>query len=336
MPTLLQPQRPTAHPYAHRAATAAVSALHFLDLFESATPTGRSRLLDGSARPGPSSWLHRVPTCDRFSFHHEADHSTALALDLLVCPPQLRGMHCRMCACAGRLSPIPLTGRHFVSCPHGLRLHTSVHDPVRDELTDLCEHIIGSDRVIRERGGGMAAFMQRFPLLGHRPDLVLEDVDGPGTCVIVDVKLLDVAGPTWIRTRHTDRTRRAAHLDLQRQWQRAYFRHFPSGEAPAGVRLVVFSISTFGAFGPDALALLRTLSRRSGRTVPPSLLEEASWATPVFASFARMSLTLCLRRSLAYRLREAGVSEASARDLARQPAPVPQDPDRAFDAPESD
>ena len=165
--------------------------------------------------------------------------------------------------------------------------------------------------------------------------LVLEDVDGPGTCVIVDVKLLDAAGPTWIRTRHTDRTRRAAHLDLQRQWQRAYFRHFPSGEAPAGVRLVVFSISTFGAFGPDALALLRTLSRRSGRTVPPSLLEEASWATPVFASFARMSLSLSMRRSLAYRLREAGVTESAARVLARQPAPVPEDPDRAFDAPES-
>ena len=93
--------------------------------------------------------------------------------------------------------------------------------------------------------------------------------------------------------------------------------------------------STFGAFGPDALALLRTLSRRSGRTVPPSLLEEASWATPVFASFARMSLSLSMRRSLAYRLREAGVTESEARVLARQPAPVPEDPDRAFDAPES-
>ena len=196
--------------------------------------------------------------------------------------------------------------------------------------------MIGADRVIRERGGGMAAFMLRFPLLGHRPDLVLEDVDGPGTYVIVDVKLLDAAGPTWIRTRHTDRTRRAAHLDLQRRWQRDYFRHYPSGEAPSGVRLVVFSISTFGALGPDALALLRTLSRRSGRTVPPSLLEEASWATPVFASFARMSLTLSMRRSLALRLREAGVTESEARGLARQPAPGPEDPDRAFDAPESD
>ena len=37
-----------------------------------------------------------------------------------------------------------------------------------------------------------------------------------------------------------------------------------------------------------------------------------------------------------YRLREAGVTESAARVLARQPVPVPGDPDRAFDAPESD
>ena len=43
-----------------------------------------------------------------------------------------------------------------------------------------------------------------------------------------------------------------------------------------------------------------------------------------------------MRRSLAYRLREVGVSESAARELARQPTPVPEDPDRAFDAPESD
>ena len=40
--------------------------------------------------------------------------------------------------------------------------------------------------------------------------------------------------------------------------------------------------------------------------------------------------------ALAYRLREAGVTESAARGLARQPAPVPEDPDRAFDAPEGD
>ena len=46
--------------------------------------------------------------------------------------------------------------------------------------------------------------------------------------------------------------------------------------------------------------------------------------------------SLSMRRSLAYRLREAGVTESEARVLARQPAPVPEDPDRAFDAPEGD
>ena len=65
-------------------------------------------------------------------------------------------------------------------------------------------------------------------------------------------------------------------------------------------------------------------------------LSDPSIHHPVFASFARMSLSLSMRRSLAYRLREAGVTESAARDLARQPAPVPEDPDHAFDAPESD
>ena len=105
---------------------------------------------------------------------------------------------------------------------------------------------------------------------------------------------------------------------------------------PPGIRLVTFTVSTFGAFSPSALALLSTLSRRSGRTVPPSLMEEASWATPVFASFARMALTTTLRRSLAFRLREAGCPEHRARALAAHPCATPQDPDRAFDAPESE
>ena len=92
-----------------------------------------------------------------------------------------------------------------VAPPLGGRLEVQ-HRAIQSESLDTMR--VGSDRVIRERGGGMAAFMLRFPALRHRPDLVLEDVDGPGTCVLVDVKLLDAAGPTWIRTRHTDRSRR--------------------------------------------------------------------------------------------------------------------------------
>ena len=87
----------------------------------------------------------------------------------------------------------------------------------------------------------------------------------------------------------------------------------------------------------DALSLLRTLSRRCGSSVPPSLIEEASWATPAFAPFARQALALTVRRSLASRLRDGGVSpvEAQAR-LAASPRDPPQDPLRVFDAPEPD
>ena len=95
--------------------------------------------------------------------------------------------------------------------------------------------------------------------------------------------------------------------------------------------------STFGAFGPDALALLRTLSRRSGPH-GPSLPPGGGLVGHLRLRLLRphVPLPLHMRRSLAYRLREAGVTESAARDLARQPAPVPEDPDRAFDAPESD
>ena len=85
------------------------------------------------------------------------------------------------------------------------------------------------------------------------------------------------------------------------------------------------------------LLLLLTLARRCGSSVPPSLIEEASWATPAFAPFARQALALTVRRSLASRLRDGGVSpvEAQAR-LAEPPRDSPQDPLRVFDAPEPD
>ena len=39
--------------------------------------------------------------------------------------------------------------------------------------------------------------------LPKQPYLVLEDFDGPGTYLVVDVKTLDAAGPTRIATHHT-------------------------------------------------------------------------------------------------------------------------------------
>ena len=84
-------------------------------------------------------------------------------------------------------------------------------------------------------------------------------------------------------------------------------------------------------------SLLRALSRRSGSSVPPSLVEEASWAAPRFAPFARQALSLTVRRSLAMCTRDSAVSpvEAEAR-IAQPPQAPPEDPRRGFDAPGQD
>ena len=128
---------------------------------------------------GPSSWLRRIPRAPAFSatrgifeFQHPSDYPIALATDLQVRPPG--SDHCRTCASAtgGGLHPIGQDGRHWISCPHGIRLQRSVHHPVRDTLAWLLTAVLGERIVIRETpdgGGRMRAFMQRFPGLGHQP-----------------------------------------------------------------------------------------------------------------------------------------------------------------------
>jgi len=68
--------------------------------------------------------------------------------------------------------------------PRGLRLQRSVHHPMRDTLAWLLTAVLGERMVIREDrdgGGRMSSFMQRFPGLGHQPDIVLEGFDGVTT-----------------------------------------------------------------------------------------------------------------------------------------------------------
>ena len=61
-----------------------VTSQEYLGTMDGADPTGCARLIDGALRPGPSSWLRRVPIAEPLQFHHETDYATALALDLLV------------------------------------------------------------------------------------------------------------------------------------------------------------------------------------------------------------------------------------------------------------
>jgi len=66
-------------------------------------------------------------------------------------------------------------------------------------------------REARDGGGRMSSFMQRFPGLGHQPDIVLEGFDGPGSYTILEIKTCEPAGDTFIAHRHTATSRRATY-----------------------------------------------------------------------------------------------------------------------------
>jgi hypothetical protein len=310
----------TAHPHGQIAATSVVASAEFLTLYSSSTSVARTRLLDGSTPRGPSSWLRRVPSSPRFQFHHPGDFGIALATDLLVLAPGMAARrHCAHCASAARASHIPLDGRHFTSCPHGVRASSTAHHPVRDALVSLCDAVLGPARVIAERRGDHRALNDFMATTGagllHRPDLILLGLDGPRSFVLVDVKTFDSACATHILA-HTDSVRLAHHIALQDSTPALYFG--PSGTPPDSLRrmrVATFAVSTFGALGSQAQTLLTRLAALAGRTLPGSLIPESSWAAPLFAPFARQAITLALRRSLACRLRDSFCDEQQAARL---------------------
>ena len=72
------------------------------------------------------------------------------------------------------------------------------------------------------------------------------------------------------------------------------------GLLPPRMRLIpALTVSTHGAFGPEATRFLSDLGKRSGGGVPVSLLDSATWAVPRFAPFIRMAVAHAVRRGLA-------------------------------------
>ena len=57
-----------------------------------------------------------------------------------------------------------LMGAPYVQCPHGIRLHTSVHDPTRDALAAVLSAALGPTRVLSESTGpGGHRAMHQWP-----------------------------------------------------------------------------------------------------------------------------------------------------------------------------
>ena len=340
------------HPHAHRAASAVVASQAFLALYDASSPPGRARLLDGSTARGPFSFWRRVPTPPEqsesgpspvplFSFSDPREFAVALALDLLIVPPVRSSDHspfgagvtyCARCAPSvddPAMCTIGPHSRHFVTCGHGIRLSGTCHDPAVFVLGRLFSAVLGATHVITDGGPGhdaaMRAFMQTAGAdLAHTPDLVLHGFDGPRTHTLVEVKTFDPAGHSRIHSSHTDRERGLAHVHAVRDSRRDDYRlgqGVGHRQLPRGMRLVVITVSTFGAIGTSGRALLSELGRRSAQRVPSSFHPEVSWAAPQLAPFARMAVTFAVRQGLAHSVmqswdRAASVPSAPPRPVA--------------------
>ena len=131
------------------------------------------------------------------------------------------------------------------------------------------------------------------------------------------MRTLDAACVTALGTHASGRRRLGVHLAKERAAPAQYTLTAP---LPSRMRLVVFTVSSFGALGPAAHGLLRELSRRVGHALPVPLLDEACWAAPRFAPYARMALTFAARRGLA---RSIGVHWGTRAQAAACAAGVP-------------
>ena len=275
-------------------------------------PQGRARLLDGSTPRGPSSFWRRVParggddTPGLFGFSDgpESPFPAALAYDLMLLPPcdavaLPAGAAIGCLSCHGRAgvpdaSIAALGPRHFVQCPHGMRCPATVHDPLVRALTALLDAMFGADRVLAERTGSRRQIDEwcATHLTGHRPDIVVRGMHGPGSFTVVEVRTFDATGPTHVTSHATDRRRGGAHVSLASAATVQY------GPMPPRSRLVPFVVSTTGAMGRQAAAFIAELAGRSPSSVPYALLQEASWAAPTFASFARCAVATAVRRAV--------------------------------------
>ena len=313
------------HPHAQRAASAVVMSREFLSLYSSSTPIGRARLLDGSVTRGPFSFWRRIPIRPEasaseqphFAFSDPADYPIALALDLLLLPALQGEGDTAVCSRCVPSVPDPslqtLGCRHFVGCPHGIRLGATCHDQAVRTLADCFSAILGSDKVIADRGigTGQAAIhaWRQGPgaSLYHTPDIVLVGLDGPGRYTLIEVKTFDVAGATHLTSSaHPDRSRLTVHAEVARLSARDEYRTNVQPLAPA-FRLIHFPISTFGSIGASGQQLLADIGRRVHGHVPASLLPQATWATPRFTVYARMAVTFAVRRGLAEYVRQSWV-----------------------------
>jgi hypothetical protein len=168
-------------------------------------------------------------------------------------------------------------------------------------LVAVLDAVFGAARVLAERPRTRAALQQFMDTAGagllHRPDVVLAGWDGPGTYALIDIKTFDALSATAISSAHTDITRGARHDQVARASIESEYGGLQ--RIPPRMRLVIFEVSTGGSLGWRARAFLSGLQRRAGPSLPIGLLDQATWAVPRLAPFARMAVGMAVRRGIA-------------------------------------
>ena len=138
---------------------------------------------------------------------------------------------------------------------------------------------------------------------------------------LVDVKTLDAICMSHVNNHHTDEVRLGAHAAEAKRCRRQDYRLAEDGSGlPAGMRLVVFVVSTGGSLGVEAQALLAEVGKRVGKALPAGLLPASSWAACRFAPFARQAVGFAVRQGLASSCRRHW------RRVRAQPLPPPPPP----------
>ena len=144
----------------------------------------------------------------------------------------------------------------------------------------------------------MTSFRQREgAFLLKTPDLVLADFDATRSFTIIVHRHQD-CGPSC-RFNMTSRSALHRHRALEIAGPRDYFGPSRRPSPGARMRVVTFVISTFGAFGAQAQALIKDIGRRTNLFVPPPLSHETSWATSSITTFLRSALTFQVRKLVA-------------------------------------
>ena len=128
---------------------------------------------------------------------------------------------------------------------------------------------------------------------------------------------------THINDHNTNEVRLGAHVAEAKRCRRHDYKLADDGSGlPAGMRLVVFAVSTGGSLGVEAQALFAEVSKRVGKALPAALLPASSWAACRFAPFARQAVGVAVRRGLASSCRRHW-RRVHARP---QPPPLPPPP----------